>query len=82
MIVSEQGSPILHPDSQRPSNAKEAWSDAAGGNSIHMGAGLGVVIKGGEWVYLPWPQWLNNGGLNSDGVKFSSKLSCLEIWVL
>ena len=34
-------SPILHPDSQRPSSAKESWSDAAGGTSSHMGAGLG-----------------------------------------
>lgn len=71
--------PIIHPDSRRPSNAQEAWSDAAGGTREHMGAGLGVVTPVGEWAYIPWPTWLNYGGPNSDGVTFASKLSCLEM---
>lgn len=77
--AAEMFSPILHPDIQRPSNAKEAWTDAAGGTSSHMGAGLGVILPSGAWSYLPWPAWLNNGGANDDGVKFASKLSCLEL---
>ena len=71
-------SPIVHPDLGLPSNAVEAFSDVAGGTKSRMGAGLGAVASSGEWTYLPWPAWLNNAGVNSDGVRFVSKLSCLE----
>ena len=72
-------SPIVHPDYRRPSNALEAWSDAAGGSCARVGSGLGVVGPQGAWVYLPWPAWLNMGAKNSQGVRFASKLSCLEL---
>jgi hypothetical protein len=77
-VVADKHSPIIHPDPQRPSNAAEAGSDAAGGTSTHMGAGLGVVTRHGDWAYLPRPYWLNQGGINSDGHKFNNKLTCLE----
>ena len=79
LMAANMESAILHPDTQFPSNAKEAWTDAAGGTSSHMGAGMGVVVPTGEWAYLPWPAWLNNGGKNSDGVRFANKMSCLEM---
>ena len=57
-----------------------AWSDVAGGQLQSIGHGLGVVIPDIlGWTYVPWPTWLNNGGINSDGVVFKSKLTCLEM---
>ena len=79
LMAADEYSPIIHPDIQRPANAKEAWTDAAGGTSSHIGAGLGVITDSLQWAYLPWPTWLNNGGWNSSGVKFANKLSCLEM---
>ena len=72
-------SPIIHPDIWVPSNALQVWTDAAGGTSTHMGAGLGIMAPSGDWAYLPWPTWLNHGGRNSAGVRFSNKMACLEI---
>ena len=72
-------SPILHPDPQEPSNALQAWTDAAGGSVDHVGAGLGGVLPPCKYFYMPWPQWINLGFPNGDGVVFKSKLSCLEM---
>jgi hypothetical protein len=79
LIAANEHSLITHPDVQIPANAREAWTDAAGGTSSHMGAGLGVITPALHWAYMPWPTWLNNGGCNSSGVKFANKLSCLEM---
>lgn len=77
--AAAQRSPIVHPDPVRPSNALQAWTDAAGGSDSQMGAGLGGVFPPHKYFYLPWPAWLNNRRTNNDGVKFHSKLSCLEL---
>ena len=79
LLEADRHSSILHPEPPIPSNALEAWTDAAGGSSIHMGAGLGGVVPPFRYFYLPWPAWLNHKGSNSDGVVFSSKLTCLEL---
>ena len=70
---------ICHPSMGYPAGVREVWSDAAGGTTTHMGAGLGIISEKGAWTYLPWPTWLNYGGCNSAGVRFSNKLSCLEM---
>lgn len=72
-------SPIIHPDERMTSTAVYAYSDAAGGSRDSIKAGVGAVMLPGRWVYVPWPAWLNAGGRNRDGVRFSSKLSCLEL---
>lgn len=78
--VARVYSPIVHPDGGMPANAKQAWSDAAGGSFGHIGPGLGVVYPATlSWAYLPWPTWLNQGRANSDGVIFTSKLTALEL---
>ena len=72
-------SPIVHPDPRIPSNAVDGFTDAAGGSMAKMGAGLGGLVPPHRYFYLPWPAWLNLGWPNSDGVVFSSKLTCLEL---
>ena len=62
-----------------PGDALHIWTDAAGGSWGRIGPGLGVVFpRTLSWAYLPWPTWLNDGGTNQDGVRFSSKLTVLE----
>ena len=56
----------------------EGWTDAAGGSYDKVGHGVGGVL-GLTWFYLPWPQWLNKNKSNTKGVKFSRKLTCLEL---
>jgi hypothetical protein len=76
---SNCGGPILHPDQRVPSGAVEGWTDAAGGSLRSAGAGLGGLVPPFRAFYQPWPAWLNGGGSNSDGVRFDSKLTCLEL---
>jgi len=79
LAMADRRSPILHPEVQVPSHAMEGWTDAAGGTTSHVGAGLGGLVPPFRYFYLPWPQWLNRREANSDGVKFASKLTCLEL---
>ena len=77
--VAHIRSPIILPDPQIASNALESFTDAAGGSRTTMGAGIGAILPPHAWAYVPWPHWLNMGGTNSQGIKFDSKLSCLEL---
>ena len=79
LAMADRRSPILSPQPQVPSHAMEGWTDAAGGSTSHMGAGLGGLVPPFRYFYLPWPQWLNRGEANSEGVVFCSKLTCLEL---
>ena len=79
LAKSAGGSPILNPEPRIPSTAVEGWTDAAGGTTSHVGAGLGGLVPPYRYFYLPWSNWLYEGGKNSDGVVFSRKLTCLEL---
>ena len=59
--------------------AIKGWTDAAGGSLEKVGHGLGGLIPPYVWFYLPWPTWLNQNKVNNQGVKFSRKLTCLEM---
>ena len=79
LLIARKSSKIRFPEDGIPGNALRVWSDAAGGSKGRMGPGLGVVYpRTLSWAYLPWPAWLNEGGRNSDGVRFDSKLTVLE----
>ena len=79
LAMVNKHSPIVHPDVRIPSNAVLGYTDAAGGSWGKVGVGVGGLIPPHCYFYLPWPAWLNQGGCNSEGVSFSSKLSCLEL---
>ena len=79
LVGADRWSPIIHPDPKVPSNAVEGWTDAAGGTTSHQGAGVGGLIPPFYYYYLPWPAWLNLKKANTEGVVFSSKLTCLEL---
>ena len=70
--------PISSADTVLSPLAIPAYTDAAGGSWQKVGHGLGGII-GDVWFYVPWPQWLNSGKGNSDGVRFDRKLCVLEI---
>ena len=79
LMVARRYSPIMFPEEGIPGNAVSVWTDAAGGSAGRIGPGLGVIYpRTFSWAYLPWPTWLNEGFRNSDGVRFSSKLTVLE----
>ena len=72
-------SPIVRPILETSPAAIRAWTDAAGGSLTKVGHGLGGVIPPHLWFYLPWPQCVNKNTPNSEGIKFSRKLTCLEL---
>ena len=79
LMAARRYSPIMFPEEGIPGNAVSVWTDAAGGSAGRIGSGLGVIYpRTFSWAYLPWPTWLNEGFRNSDGVRFSSKLTVLE----
>ena len=78
-MVAQKFSPIRFPEEGIPGCHLLTWSDAAGGTYGRVGTGLGVVFPATlSWAYLPWPAWLQHGGVNEDGVRFDSKLTVLE----
>ena len=79
LTVAHRRSAIVRPDLLVPSTAVEGFCDAAGGTMERMGHGVGGLIPPYRYFYLPWPEWLNLGRTNSEGVSFISKLSCLEL---
>ena len=79
LVESDKFSPILHPNPPVPSHAMEGWTDAAGGSTSHVGAGLGGLVPPYRYFYMPWPEWLNRGMGNEDGEVFARKLTCLEL---
>ena len=70
--------PISRPDTILSPLAIPAFTDAAGGSWQKVGHGVGGII-GDIWFYVPWPQWLNAGKGNSEGVRFDRKLCVLEM---
>ena len=71
-------SPITRPDIGLAPCGLEGWTDAAGGSYEKVGHGVGGVLED-TWFYVPWPQWINKNRSNTKGVKFSRKLTCLEL---
>ena len=71
--------PITRPDIILSPLALMAYTDAAGGTLSKLGHGVGGILGGDIWFYVPWPRWLNAGKCNSDGVKFHRKMTVLEM---
>ena len=76
--VCAEWSSIVRPKPELSPSAIAAYTDAAGG-SWEVAHGLGGIILPRDWFYVPWPQWLNQGKCNRDGVKFDRKLCVLEM---
>ena len=75
-MVARVSSTIRYPEAGIPGYHLVAWSDAAGGTWGSAGTGLGMVFPAIQsWAYMPWPAWLQHGGMNDDGVRFASKLT-------
>ena len=71
--------PIRHPVEGLPGNFGQVWTDAAGGSYGAIGPGCGAVYPMTlSYAYLPWPQWINDGRPNDEGVRFDKKLTMLE----
>ena len=70
--------PISRPGTILSPFALKGFTDAAGGSVQKVGHGVGGILDD-IWFYIPWPQWLNAGKGNADGVKFDRKLSVLEM---
>ena len=75
--ICAEWSPIVRPEPTLSPMAIPAYTDAAGG-SYKIGHGLGGIL-GKDWFYVPWPQWLNMGHRNFDGIKFDRKMCVLEM---
>ena len=79
IMAARSHCPIRHPVDGLPGNYDQVWTDAAGGTYGAIGPGCGAVHpRSLAYAYLPWPQWINNGLPNKDGVRFDKKLTMLE----
>jgi hypothetical protein len=58
--------------------AHQVFTDAAGGSTDRLGAGIGGVCQT-WWFYIPWSKKINAGGWRVDGKKVGRKLSALEL---
>ena len=66
------------PDLCLPARAKEAYTDAAGGTSLTLGAGCGAILDG-WWSYIAWSSFINGEGTARGGRRVRNKLSALEL---
>ena len=73
--------PIRHPDEVgwAPAGGPEVYTDAAGGSLINIKAGVGVVLPNGDWAYMPWARWIQEGRLGSTGIALNAQLQLLEL---
>ena len=56
----------------------KVYTDAAGGACNKIKNGVGSFCPPSEWCYMPWPELIRDNRKNTLGVRFASKLACLE----
>ena len=66
------------PDRILPCWSLIGYTDAAGGTSLTIGSGCGAVLQD-WWIYIPWSEFINRGGMTSSGRQVARKLSALEL---
>ena len=73
--------PIVHPEERLwpPLGAAEVDTDAAGGSLVNLRAGFGVLLPNGQWIYYPWPRWLQAGLPGPEGRPLNSQMLTLEL---
>ena len=63
-----------------PLDARGADSDASGGSTSSWGRGVGVVLDGHRWVYMPWPSKINSSAIAPCcNMRWAHKMSFLEL---
>ena len=67
------------PDRRPQPKPVEVFSDAAGGTMDHLGRGLGMIVQGQAWAYLPYRTKINAGFKAYDGKSLAHKLSVWEL---
>ena len=70
---------LTDPDRRPLPSALKIYPDAAGGTLDHLGRGVGVVIQGKAWAYLPYRTKINGGFPAYDGKSLANKLSVWEL---
>ena len=71
-------SPIPDPRTMGSMCPINLYTDAAGGNSAKLCNGVGFFCPPHSWFYMPWSPLIRENRMNSDGIKFASKMCCLE----
>ena len=46
---------------------------------VNLRAGFGVLLPNGQWIYYPWPRWLQAGLPGPEGRPLNSQMLTLEL---
>ena len=76
--AAQQESKILDPRTHHKMDQVDIFTDAAGGNELKLKNGAGGFSPPEAWYYVPWSPLIRKNRENSEGVRFGSKLCCLE----
>ena len=70
---------LQDPDKRPMAGAEKAYTDAAGGSRASVGRGVGMLVAGTEWTYIPWGRRINEGWRAYDGKSLAHKMSAWEL---
>ena len=76
--AAQEHSPIPDPRLMSSMLSRKVFTDAAGGARDRLRNGVGGICPPYNWFYMPWPALVRENKMNSLGVRFASKMSCLE----
>ena len=70
---------LQDPDRRPMAGAEQAYTDAAGGSRTSVGRGVGMLVSGGKWSFIPWGRRINEGWRAYDGKSLAHKMSAWEL---
>lgn len=70
---------LQDPDRRPLAGAERAYTDAAGGSRAKVGRGVGMLVAGSDWTFIPWGRRINEGWRAYDGKSLAHKMSAWEL---
>ena len=72
-------SELQDPDRRAMAGSPKAYTDAAGGSRTKVGRGVGMLVDGTMWTFVPWGRRINEGWRAYDGKSLAHKMSAWEL---
>ena len=70
---------LQDPDRRAMAGSPKAYTDAAGGSRTQVGRGVGMLVEGTVWTFVPWGRRINEGWKAYDGKSLAHKMSAWEL---
>ena len=70
---------LQDPDRRAMAGSAKAYTDAAGGSRTKVGRGVGMLVEGTTWTFVPWARRINEGWRAYDGKSLAHKMSAWEL---